>query len=308
MDPGRRAHYGEFYGGAGGGGIGGADDRPLAFVHGNCHAESLRVLLAGSPAFPYRTVRVPPVHELTADDLPHLRALLGRAALLLSQPVRDGYRNLPLGTAQVAALLPPGGQVLRWPVVRYTGLHPFSAIVRHPSDPAAVPPVVPYHDLRTLAVAAGGAGRTTAPPDALRAVAAGSAAELHRRERRDCDVAVSDLLVGLGADAVHTLNHPGNPLLVALARRVQDALGAPADAADPGRTLLGGVRAPLEEPVIAALDLGVAARADWLVDGVAVPAGTVHRAQLDWYAAHPAWVSAGLRRHSDRMALLGLRS
>jgi hypothetical protein len=72
-------------------------------VHGDCQAESLRVVLAGSPTFPYRTVRMPPVHGLTAADLPALRALLSRTPLLLSQPVHDDHRDLPLGTRQLAS-------------------------------------------------------------------------------------------------------------------------------------------------------------------------------------------------------------
>ena len=57
-------------------------------------------------------------------------------SVLLSQPIRSGYRDLPLGTDDVAAMMPAGGRVLRWPVVRYSGLEPFSAIVRDPADPA----------------------------------------------------------------------------------------------------------------------------------------------------------------------------
>ncbi|MHA6795513.1 WcbI family polysaccharide biosynthesis putative acetyltransferase [Pseudonocardia bannensis] len=63
MDAGRRAHYGEFYDGPG------PTDRPLAVVHGNCQAESMRVLLAGSPTFSCPTVRVPRVQEPRADWL-----------------------------------------------------------------------------------------------------------------------------------------------------------------------------------------------------------------------------------------------
>ena len=100
---GRRLHYGEFYG------LRPArkdDGRPLVVVHGNCQAESLRVLLGGS----MRSVRVPPVHELERDDIPHLRRTLARASVLLSQPIQPDYRELPLGTAQVTAALPPGAQ------------------------------------------------------------------------------------------------------------------------------------------------------------------------------------------------------
>lgn len=225
--------------------------------------------------------------------------------MLVTQPVRDGYRELPLGTAELAARLPRGARVVRVPVIRYTGLHPFAAIVRHPDDMARVPPVVPYHDLRTLAAAA---GRPPAGPPAaevVREIARGSVAELARRERAT-DVGVSDVLAGLGAAAAHTLNHPGNPVLIALARRVQDALGLPVDAADPGRVLLGGIRAPLAAGVVDALGLDADPRPHWTVDGAPVPDATVRAAQLAWYAAHPRWVGAGLERHAERLELLGL--
>lgn len=298
MDHGRRRHYGEFYGMV-------DEPGPVALVHGNCQAESLRVLLAGSPTFAPRPVRVPPVHELTADDLPHLHALLARTALLLSQPVRDGYRDLPLGTAELAAHLPAGARVLRWPVVRYAGLHPWTVIVRHPVDMAAVPPVVPYHDLRTLTAAAGLPPAPRPDAAALREAAELSVSELAERERAT-DVGVADLLLGLGTDAAHTLNHPGNPVLIALARRVQAAVGLPADADDPGRALLGGVRAPLDPDVLDALGLDAEPRDHWLVDGAPVDDGQVRAAQLAWYADHPQWVAAGLERHARRLRILSM--
>ncbi|RTL71036.1 MAG: hypothetical protein EKK42_00290 [Pseudonocardiaceae bacterium] len=301
MDAGRRAHYGDFYVAAPG------DRGPVALVHGNCQAESLRVVLAGSPGLPIRTVRMPPVHELEATDLPHLHALLARCELLVSQPVRPDYRDLPLGTAQLAGLLPRSARVVRVPVVRYLGLHPWSAIVRHPSDPALAPPVVAYHDLRTLTAAAGRPAPTAPPaPEVLRGVGATSVAELARREQAFCDVGVSDLLEGFGVAAAHTVNHPGNDVVVALARRVQQALGLPADAADPGRVLLGEVRAPLEQAVVDARGFDVAARPHWTVRGDPVRDDDVRRTQLDWYRSHPGWVAAGLERHAERIDRLGL--
>jgi hypothetical protein len=265
------------------------------------------VLLAGSPGLPFPAVRIPPVHELTAADLGPLGDLLARTALLVSQPVRDGYRGLPIGTDEIAAGLAPGARVLRVPVIRHLGLHPYCALVRHPADPALAPPVVPYHDLRTLTAAAGRPPPAAAPgPDVLRAVAESSVAEQARRERAHCDVEVADLLIGLGTRAAHTINHPGNPVLIELARRVQDALGHPVDASDPGRTLLGGIRAPLEPAVLDALALDAPPRPHWVVDGEPVADAVVRAAQLNWYDDHPGWVAAGLERHAERITLLGL--
>jgi hypothetical protein len=318
VDLGRRRHYGTFYG------LNPLPDdgRPVLVVHGNCQAEALRVLLTGpwpgvdggSAAGSCATVRIPPVHELEADDVPFLAALLARTDVLLSQPVRDGYRQLPLGTAELAALVRPGATALRYPIVRYLGLHPYQGIVRHPSAPAAVPAGVPYHDLRILAAvrdalppaaAIEAAQTVSAPADVLRAVGAQSLRELARREAA-CDVAVSDLLEGFGPAAAHTINHPGNPVLLALAHRLQRELGLAADAADPGRVLLGGVRAPLEAAVLAARGLPGPGSEHWLVDAVPVPVAQVVSAQLAWYAAHPQFVPAGLERHAERISLLGL--
>jgi len=284
----RREHYRDLYDGPV------RDGRPLAVVHGNCQAEALRVLLAGSPGFGWQAVRVPPVHELEAGDLAAYDRLLAASTLLVSQPVAHGYRDLPLGTAQVGSRLAPGAVVVVWPVVRWQGLHPWQAIVR--AADGAEPPVVPYHDLRTLT------GRV--PQDAdLVAAARDSTAELVRREAA-CDVVVSDLLAG--ADAVHTLNHPGNRVLIELARRVQLHVGAPADAADPGRVLLGGVRAPLEPAVLDALGLDAAPRQHWLVAGRRVPPDEVVAAQSAWYATRPDVVAEGMRRYAGRLPVLGL--
>jgi hypothetical protein len=297
MDPARRAHYGDFYGAA--------IHEPVAVVWGNCQAESVRVLLDGSPTFPVRTVRVPPVHELEAEDLGPMGALLPHVVILVAQPVRDGYRGLPIGTGEVATRLAPDAVVARVPIVRYVGLHPYAAIVRHPSAPAAVPPVVPYHDLRSLALAAGRPRGRLPGPATLRSVAAGSVAELARREG-GTDLAVSDLLLPSGAGAAHTLNHPGNRILLGLARRVQGFLGLPDDAADPGRQLLGSIRAPVEAEVAEALGLDTPPTTAWTVEGAQVDPDEVHHAHVRWYREHPLWVQGGLDRHAQRMDMLGL--
>ncbi len=259
-------------------------------------------------------VRVPPVHELLEPDLPFLERLLQRTRFLVSQPVRDGYRALPLGTGQLAGMLPPGATVLRVPIVRYLGLHPYQAIVRHPSDPAAVPAGVPYHDLRIIAAVRDGLSRpvaierasaVAAAPAALRAVGEISQAELIRRER-DCDLAVSDLLDQFGVEAAHTVNHPGNPVLIEMARRVQAALGLPVVAADPGRVLLGQIRAPLEPAMLAARGLGSPAREHWLVSGAPLVVADLVPQQMAWYGDHPQFVAAGLARHAERLSLLSL--
>ncbi|WP_380169314.1 WcbI family polysaccharide biosynthesis putative acetyltransferase [Jannaschia sp. R86511] len=306
---GRTWHFRDFYG------VGPQPDddaAPLLVVHGNCQAEALRVVLAGSTDR-FRTVRVPAVHELTAADVEPLQRLLARCDVLLSQPVSTGYHDLPLGTADVRSAA-PRARLVMFPVVRDSRLHPFQALVRVPA--AGEPPVVPYHDLRTLALAASidgsrtaaaPAGRPAVQADGVREVARRSQAELARRQREHGTIAVDDLLEAAGAEASHTLNHPGNPVLLGLARRVLDELDDDHEAIDPGRTLLRSVLSPLDADVLDALGLDPGrARADWSVDGVPVPDETVVGEQLSWYGRHPDVVRAGLRRHGATMEVLGL--
>ena len=311
---GRTRHYGAFYGVTP---TEPGDDRPVLLVHGNCQAESLRVVVeASDPGL--RCVRIPPVHELVCEDVAPLQRLLGRCAVIVSQPVRSDYRGLPLGTAQLARAA-PRARLVMVPIVRDARLHPYQALVRVPG--AGDPPVVPYHDVRTLALAA---GRTAAPGPAGRAgigeVGRRSQDELRRREAEHGTLNASDLLAAAGARASHTLNHPGNPVLVGLAQRVLDSLrgiagrdggsGGGRDgvrAVDPGRVLLGSVLSPLHPEVLEALDLDPAdAREGWLVRGEPVAEAHVRGEQLRWYAAHPDVLAAGLRRHGAAMGALGL--
>ncbi|MEH3139074.1 MAG: WcbI family polysaccharide biosynthesis putative acetyltransferase [Mycobacterium kyogaense] len=286
-------------------------DEPLWLVVGNCQAEALRRVLDSVPARPYQTVRIPPVHELTQRDLPHLNELLGRAAVLLSQPIRPDYRDLPVGTRQLAERLDPGARVVRWPVIRYAGLYPFQVIVRRPADRSLTPPVVPYHDLRTIAAAR--AGRSPDDPwdvdvsaEQIRAVAALSRDELAMREARDCDVGISDLLAGFGVDAAHTINHPGNPVLIALAQRILDHLDVAATAIPVDTVLLSSVTAPLQPRVLDALGVTGTPRPDWCQHSTTISAQDVHTAQLRWYDDNRDFCDLAVQRHGNVMDSLGL--
>lgn len=310
---GRTRHYGEFYG------LGApqsdddqrSDDRPTLVVWGNCQAEALRVVLSGSPDLPYRTVRVPPVHELEESELPHIERVLSRAGAILTQPIRSGYRGLPIGTTDISEAA-PHATTLVWPVIRYGGLYPFQLIVRHPSKPSAVPAVVPYHDLRTILAwkhqrLDPSDWDIEVDPAHLVAAARWSIDELARRERRDTDISVSDVLLEIGVGAAHTINHPGNEVLMALGGRIADALGAAAPV-PPDRELLGNVRAPRERRVLDALGADPAyERASWLLDGEEVTQEHVRAVQMHWYADNPEFVDAALTRYAPLMDILGIR-
>ncbi|CAL4860968.1 WcbI family polysaccharide biosynthesis putative acetyltransferase [Microbacterium sp. MM2322] len=279
----RRAHYAAFYG-----------DLPAAgygVVVGNCQAESVRLVL-DSGEMPL--LRMPPVHELDAADTARLHEVLAGASALVAQPVKDDYHGLPLGTRQLAASLPPSGRAVTFPVVRFTGLYPFQAALHVPGT-EEVPPIVAYHDVRTLAEAAGIPVRSELSAEAVRAEAADSLAELGRREE-SLDVAISDLFAEPRFELVRTVNHPGNEVILEIGDRVLRALGRPGTATEPGRPLLNAVHAPRESWVIDAWDLDAEPQAAWTVNGVPVDPAEVREAHLEWYRRHPDFVRGALER------------
>ncbi|NQX34645.1 WcbI family polysaccharide biosynthesis putative acetyltransferase [Herbiconiux sp. VKM Ac-2851] len=299
LDDARRRHYSAFYSRPA---VGAGETVLLAL--GNCQAESLRLVVPSSAA---TTVRIPPVHELTADDLPFLGAWLERADAVVAQPIRDGYRGLPLGTRELLAQTRPGTRHAVLPVIRFAGLYPRHLIIRPPEDPSATPPLVAYHDAAVLAEAAG-LRLPALTVDAVRAVAAESIAALRSREERHGTVVASDLFAAPSFALMRTINHPGNPVWAALGERVLSHLGLPGPAADPGGPLLDSVHAPREAVVIEAFDLPSEPTVDWIVDGRSLSAEDVRSAHLAWYAEHPGAVTAGLARHDSTLGLLGLAS
>lgn len=294
-DDARRRHFGHFYEldepTAGG---------PVVLVTGNCQAESTRIMLAAGDLC---TVRMPAVHELTRDDLPHLDRWLARASALVAQPVRDDYHGMPLGTRQLAARMPAGARTVVVPVIRFAGLYPAHAIVRPPSDPSLGPPLVEYHDLHVLAEAAGTPLRPL-EATAVHAVAELSLGELRRREVAHDTIVVSDLFAAPTFDAMRTLNHPGNAVFATVAARVRGRLGLEHHVVDPGRPLLSSVHAPREAATIEAWGLDDEPSDAWTVDGRTIPSDEVRRTHLEWYARHPDVVAAGLARHAEALRVL----
>ncbi|MFJ6677698.1 WcbI family polysaccharide biosynthesis putative acetyltransferase [Microbacterium sp. NPDC091382] len=279
----RRDHYADFFG-----------DLPrtgYGVVVGNCQAESVRLVL-DTDDLPL--LRVPPVYELDAADTARLHEVLAGASALIAQPVKDDYHGLPLGTRQLAASLPPAGRAVTFPIVRFTGLYPFQAALHVPGT-EEVPPIVAYHDVRTLAEAGGLPIRDTMGADAVRAEAADSIAELERREQQ-LDVGVSDLFAAPGFDLVRTVNHPGNAVILEIGGRILRALGRPGEATDPGRPLLDAVHAPREDWVIDAWGLDTAPQPMWRVNGDGVDPGEIREAHLEWYRRNPGFVRGALER------------
>ena len=278
----RQKHYSEFYG---------LTPLPERFgvVLGNCQAESLRVVM---DAPEHRFVRVPAVHEMTAADAARLHEIAGLADVVVSQPIRDDYRDLPLGTRQIAAVT--DARVMTVPPVRFAGLHPFQSAFRVPGVEGD-PPVVAYHDVRTLAAAAGIPVVAALAPAEVRAVGQTSIDTLRLREQT-ADVAVSDLFDSVTADHMRTVNHPGDAVWMPLGARMLEMLGHTGGPTDPGRPLLNSVRAPLEPEVVDAWGLADEPRALCIVAGVAGADAEVRAAHREWYAAHPEFVDAAVTR------------
>lgn len=278
----RERHYAEFFG---------HSPLPERFgvILGNCQAESLRLVI---DAPEHRFVRVPPVFEMDASETSRLHDVVGEAAIVVSQPIRDDYRGLPLGTRQIAAVT--NARMLTVPPVRFAGLHPFQAAIRVPGVEGD-PRIVAYHDVRTLAAAAGIPVVSALHPDAVRTVGRSSIETLREREQR-ADVRVSDLFDPVTADHARTVNHPGNAVWLPLGARVLDMLGFEGERPDPGRPLLDAVQAPLAPEVVDAWSLTDAPRAHWLVEGVEIDDAEVRAAHTAWYADHPDFVVAAVER------------
>lgn len=296
----RNRHYGLFYG---------FDDvpddgRPVLVVHGNCQAESLRVLIECHFGDRLHAVRLVPAHELVADDVPHLHRWLARANYVVTQPIVDGYRGLPVGSRELLATAPQArGAIV--PVLRWAGLHPTQVIVR---SPAGDPPVVPYHDLRTVIAAATGDARVDPSPGAVEQLRELSLSELTRRIEAHSAVDVREALCRPGRRSVHVINHPTNPVLSEVATAVADALGlVNPRAADPGRILLGSIVAPMN--LDAAASAGLEPTPDdearlWRVGETPVADDEIAAAHLDWYARHPEALNAALTRHAVALQVL----
>ncbi|WJY68632.1 WcbI family polysaccharide biosynthesis putative acetyltransferase [Corynebacterium auris] len=270
-------------------------------VVGNCQAESTRKLLMSTGHFDSQ--RITPVHELTAADMGWFTELLSRTDVLVSQPIREGYRGLPVGAAQMRSLLPRGARHVLVPVLRYDGLMPYQAIIRDPDDPSLNPPVVPYHDLRLLAAAARGLDApvcVTPSASALRRAAALSVGQMRAREKHHGTVEVSPHLDS--APVWHTVNHPDNATLAVAADAVLAELGLGGRVTPPDYEMLGGLDAPVDPAAADALGVRVAGREGWQPR----PGEDIAARQLEFYRARPRLVAHGLRRHAERLATLGL--
>jgi hypothetical protein len=281
-------------------------------VYGNCQADAIRILLESSPTFPLRTVSLPAVHELTPDEADVLRDILPHVAAFVTHPIKAGYRNLGLGSEELAAIVT--GHIVKIVPLFYQGLYPFQVRVRFDGHAA---PLTLYDDLRFLYCAANGwdsdlAGRwlTTyeAPTAVLGELAEESRCELARRERDlAVDVHASHWIADpdIHARGFFTVDHPATVLLDYVAAGICGHLGYDYNGNSNGE-LLGIVRTPLEPSVCAALQLDVQPSCDWRVERTIYSQNQMLQTHLEYYSARPELVKKGVAQHSERMARLAL--
>lgn len=327
----RARHYGQFYGllplpdsqiPAGRDAAPLADPaRPRVVVVGNCQAESLRIVLGSSE--PVDSFRIPPIHEWTQADMPFVHHALRWANVLVSQPIRDNYRGLPCGTAQLERVLRAQGreqggeaQVILFPVLRFSALNPAWAIVRSPADTSLNPPIVPYHNLRVLAELG---GWTREKPVDYPAILDFNVKQMMAREHAHGAVTMSDYLKT--CPTWHTLNHPNNATVERLGAQVQQAIAgkrpewaylagpqyrvnAPTD-----REMLGHLREPIDIAALEALlpdQPHVPVDRDvWTLHGTSIDPEEITSAHRRFYADHPEFIHTAITRHSALLTLLG---
>ena len=235
-----------------------------------------------------------------------------RVDLLLTQPVRAGYRGLPVGTEELAPLLRPGARLALVAPVRYAARSPHHVLVHPPGLADPDPPVVAYHDVRTATRAVSDAAGRPAPepPELTReqvlAAAHGSVAAVREREERYGAVPLADLLEPPARPQMRTINHPGTTFFAAGALRLREALGLEAHPTRVTRPLLDAVHAPVE-PATSGVSVDEPPRASWRVGGRDVDPDEVERAHLAYYARRPDVLAAVVERSAGVRERLGLR-
>lgn len=287
-------------------------EAPPVVVWGNCQSTPLAALLtAPLLRHGWRVHLVPPVFEIGEAGLAEVHELMGTAAALITQPIRDEYRIPGCGSAQLSALLPDDAKVVSFPVTYDTSAFPYEVNAHRGDGTRVDAPITDYHDLRAIVAAERGLSLDDAlewwpapTPEMVTTNAKQSVAELRRRETQ-LDVHASDLLES--SPAMFTLSHPTNAVLAETARRVLHTLDIPGDIDVPEREFLGARRAPVEEAVVEAMDWPDSARRDnWVVNREELPLRDVVAAHLAQYAEFPDIVTDARQRFARRLELLQL--
>ena len=291
---------------------------PVCIVYGNCQGPALAEVLRASPAFAaeYEVAHVPAVHTITSAQRAELEQLVGRAALIVAQPVKSGFRKMQLGTDEITAAAPTGCRIIRWPVLFYQALFPYQAYVSFDGRRVNAPFTGAYHDLRVVSCAARGMGLedgvdwlgSYVPEEAtLRDIVAMVFANVRERER-STDIAVFDRVTASSDShgaSFFTVNHPSRLTLRYVSEAVHGLLDLPFDDVGTGE-LLGTIKTPVEGAVANVLGLPGNGVPAWVINEERIPMETVFRAQLEFYRERPEVVASATEKHEARLANLGL--
>ncbi|WP_018148926.1 WcbI family polysaccharide biosynthesis putative acetyltransferase [Henriciella marina] len=194
------------------------------FFYGNCQLLALHDLLTPVlKAHGFTPVHVEEVYKMTpADEEASLKAA-AEAELMICQPVIE-KPNRP----STPALQTLSASSLVIPSIHFTGYHPNLQLLWSPQKRGT-------GCLSTWALVRAGFGPKACEAALLdpgafdaedvRTYAAGSMAELKRRERKDgIDIPMSDVLETSSARALYTINHPTRDVMVILCDRILDEL------------------------------------------------------------------------------------
>ena len=233
---------------------------------------------------------MPPVHELTAEDLPHLDRLLAEVDVLVSQPVRAATaacrwappRSSPAPSADRVSVVVP--------IVRWAALHPFQVDRPHPGrrPPGAsrTPTCGPWR----WPPAGPRCPRPPPPPPSAPCTRCRCGSCGRGEQRHGTVLAVVDLLDGRRCGRGPHRQPPGQrrpdrpgPAGARGGRGARRARRPRPHAAGP-RARPGPARGPRRP---GAGGRPGAAHDDWVVDGARIPDAAVREAQLRWYADHP---------------------
>jgi hypothetical protein len=252
---------------------------------------------------------------MTAHEVSMLRLLMPKVALFITQPVRGDYRDMPMGSDQLAELLPDGAEQIQFPVAYFSGLFPFQVYVNLGQDPIAFSaPLTDYHDLRILwAASRGWDARETArrittmrlDPAWVKRNAQESLAELEHREALLTRPAalLSPVVKEHPVGSFHTVNHPSNQVLRHTAEQVAELVGVdPAGIESPKREMLGHLAAPREAAVATLFGepLGTC-WPEWRTPAGSFTLTQVAAAHLELYDQHGDVLAAGLIKHNARL-------
>jgi hypothetical protein len=242
--------------------------------------------------------------------------LARKASLIITQPIKTHYRDLPLGTNEILNHASSGCTVIRFQALHFDAFYPFQCNVLGSDRIGVCAPRTAYHDLRIVCAAAASLNaRTTVrwlnsyrpDEDALRKCAE-SAASLVRERDRTTDVSLSNWVFPEAGNprTFFTINHPTRFVLEKIVSNVHTLLGLTQPVYTDDREPLGRYRAPLEQPVMNALGLRVQPQADWIINGRTVSLSRIVRRQLDWYQRHPDVVRAAVAAQAERIRAFDL--